>query len=54
MSTPTQVVEVYFESSAHAEKVAEFYDEDLYMACLPALEKYAKKARMVVTETTNS
>lgn len=45
------MITVYFESSAHAEKVATFEDEDLYMACLPILEEEAKKARMIVTES---
>ena len=45
------MITVYFESSAHAEKVATFENEDVYMVCLPALEKEAKKARMVVTES---
>jgi hypothetical protein len=42
---------VYFESSAHAEVVAQFSDESLYMACLPALEAKAKELRMIVTES---
>lgn len=44
------VIRVYFESSAHAEMVAVFDSESTYTRCLPALEKMAKGARMVVTE----
>lgn len=47
------MLKVYFESRSHAETVAYFDDEDLYMACLPALEKYAKANRMIVTESLN-
>lgn len=52
MSEKTQMgVTVYFESSSHAEIVAYFNDEETYMACLPSLEKLAKKNRMIVTES---
>ena len=33
------MIKVYFESGTHAELVAIFDSEDLYMACLPILEK---------------
>lgn len=37
-------ITVYFEyKSIYAEKVATFSSEELYHACLPALEKIAKK-----------
>lgn len=44
---------VYFEnvSPAYAEVVATFTNEELYIACLPALEKAAKKVNMIVTES---
>jgi len=42
---------VYFESKTHAEVVATFADEEIYMACLPALEALAAEARMTVTES---
>tara|TARA_R110000782_G_scaffold56557_1_gene118610 strand:+ start:728 stop:886 length:159 start_codon:yes stop_codon:yes gene_type:complete len=42
--------EVYFESKTHAECVATFETEDLYIACLPSLEKKAKEQGMLVTE----
>ena len=45
------MVKVFFESNSHAEQVAVFEEEDLYMACLPALEEQAEKDRMVVTES---
>lgn len=45
------MVKVYFESKVHAELVAIFDSEETYMLCLPTLEKAAKKARMIVTES---
>jgi hypothetical protein len=47
------MVTVYFESEVggYAEVVATFKDEETYMACLPTLEKLAKRGRMFVTET---
>lgn len=45
------LVKVYFESDSHAELVATFETEDLYIACLPALKRKAKQDRMIVTET---
>lgn len=44
---------VYFETPnfSHAEQVAEFFSEELYLACLPALEKQAKENGWVVTES---
>ena len=44
-------ITVYFESKTHAEIAAVFPDENIYDACFPALEKIAKEARMVVTES---
>ena len=46
-------VVVYFENvnPAYAEVVAKFANEELYIACLSALEKKAKKVNMVVTES---
>ena len=48
----TKIV-VYFETPkfSHAEVVAQFADDDLYNACLPALEKYASENGWVVTES---
>lgn len=37
------MVEVYFETNGFATRVAIFDDEETYFACLPALEKLAKK-----------
>ena len=47
------MIRVYFESTAHwyAELVATFESEELYMACLPTLEKLAGDSGMIVTET---
>ena len=44
------MIKVYFESNSSAELVATFYDEDVYMECLPTLDKIAAKHDMVVTE----
>lgn len=45
------MIRVYFESNAHAELVATFESEELYIACLPTLEELASEQRMIVTET---
>lgn len=47
------MIKVYFESTKHwySEHVATFKSEELYMACLPALEAEAKEIGMVVTES---
>ena len=45
------MIKVYFESKYHAEEVATFTHEEVYIACLPSLKKYAKKHGMIVTET---
>tara|TARA_R110000803_G_scaffold163375_3_gene227027 strand:+ start:550 stop:750 length:201 start_codon:yes stop_codon:yes gene_type:complete len=45
------MIKVFFESKYHAEEVATFKDEDVYMTCLPLLRKLAKKDRMKVTES---
>lgn len=44
---------VYFETNAakHAEIIATFADEEHYMLCLPALEKWAKENRGIITES---
>lgn len=39
----SEIIEVYFESSSHAEKVAEFYSESVYMTCFPSLTKQAEE-----------
>ena len=43
---------VYFETpnNSYAEIAGIFRDEDLYIECLPALEKQAKKEGFIVTE----
>jgi hypothetical protein len=48
-------VSVFFEnvSPAHADLVAQFDSEELYLACLPVLEAEAKKINMIVTESLN-
>jgi len=45
------MVKVFFESNGHADLVAVFETEELYMACLPILEYQAKENRMIVTES---
>lgn len=45
------LVKVYFESESHAELVATFETEELYITCLPALQKEALNQRMIVTES---
>ena len=44
---------VYFEtlSSNYAEIVAQFANEQMYIRCLPQLEKLAREQNMVVTES---
>jgi hypothetical protein len=47
------VITVFFEneSPSHADIVAQFDNEELYMACLPALETMAKSMNMFVSES---
>ena len=47
------MIEVYFESSSHAELVATFEDDGAYMRCLPTLEAYADECGMIVTDSEN-
>lgn len=47
------MITVYFESGCHSEIVARFYDESIYIQCLPMLEKIAKELRMTVSESVN-
>lgn len=50
-------IDVYFEKPSkaggnmYATLVAQFCDEDLYNACLPALKKIAKFNGLIVTES---
>ena len=47
------MVEVYFETKngSYSSLVAVFDNEELYIACLPALEKAAAEQGMIVTES---
>ena len=45
------MIRVYFESNNHAELVATFNSEELYIASLPMLKHEAKKSRMDITES---
>lgn len=42
----------FFETNVHCEWAASFQSEELYMLCLPILEKHAKDNGMILTETT--
>ena len=44
-------IKVYFENKTYSEQVAEFIDDETYMACLPSLDKLAKTMNMIVTES---
>ena len=44
-------VVVYFENGRTSEVVAQFSSDELYMACLPALEEFAGKDGYIVTES---
>lgn len=44
-------VVVYLETGVSAQVVAHFASDDIYMACLPALEKMAEDKGMFVTES---
>lgn len=50
------MIHVYFQDKKDiaAVKVAIFADEEIYSACLPALEALAEKDRMHVTESVGS
>jgi hypothetical protein len=45
------MVKVYFESTSHAELVAEFASEEVYAECIEALDRIAHANRMIVTES---
>lgn len=45
------MIKVYFETNIHSELVAIFKTEEMYMKCLPILEKQAAKVRMTVSES---
>ena len=49
--TTKELIEVYFETNSTSELIATFNDEEIYMACVPVLEKLAKERRMILTET---
>ena len=42
---------VYFENGRASDVVAQFASEEMYMACLPALEDFAGKDGYIVTES---
>jgi hypothetical protein len=46
------MIVAYFQcNNSHTEEVARFIDNEVYMACLPALEKLAEESRMFLWET---
>jgi hypothetical protein len=53
MKPPTVTVYLGNERLVSSEVCATFVEEELYMRCLPAIEKYAAEARMIVTESIN-
>jgi len=48
------MINVYFETKTGAHMVAQFDEEEVYMACLPALEKQAESKGYIVTESVDS
>lgn len=46
-------VTVYFEAKAGSHVVAQFDEEETYMACLPALETLAESKGYIVTESVD-
>jgi len=53
MKPPTVTVYLGDERLVSSEVCATFVEEELYMRCLPAIEKYAAEAKMIVTESIN-
>ena len=51
VSLDREMIEVYAESNSHAELWATFESEELYLLCLPALEKEANENGMFITES---
>ena len=47
-------VTVYFEARSGAHVVAQFDEEETYMACLPSLEKLAESKGYIVTESLDT
>ena len=45
------MIKVYFESNSHAELVATFESEEVYVLCISALENDAKSKGMILTES---
>lgn len=48
------MIKVYFESKNHAQLVAMFESESLYMLCLPTLQIEANKANMIISESVEN
>lgn len=48
------MIKVYIDYNTTSELIATFYDESIYMSCLPALEKVAKENNGVLIESIDS
>lgn len=53
-SNAMNAITVHAESGRHSEVWAVFTDEEIYLACFPALEKLAKEHRMIITESVET
>lgn len=51
MLNNNETIEVYLETKTDSQLVATFYDEAIYILCLPALEKLAHDNAAVITES---
>jgi len=51
---PIVMVEVFFGNETYAELVATFETEEMFMLCLPTLEKEAKRQGVEVFESINT
>ena len=45
------MINVYFESTSHADLVAQFDNEETYMACVEVLDRLDYENHMIVTES---
>jgi hypothetical protein len=44
---------VYFECGGFSEVVAKFSEEEIYLACLPALKEMAREGGYVISESVD-
>jgi len=45
------MIKVFFESNTHAELIAVFENEDIYLSCVPVFEKLAQERGVFLTES---